>query len=175
MENIEKIILAMLIVIFTIYILLKIVFKLDNKIDSYTILGLYLLVLILGLLRPDQEHYYATGLIELDPFGFISDIKTNESSIFVMLNNLIIFIPMYFLLSYANVFNSFLRRFIVFEAFAFLIEYLQFQLGVGLFDLSDIFLYNVGFFVGVVVALPFLKALKKRSVKKENHTHESIS
>ena len=51
MENIEKIILAMLIVIFTIYILLKIVFKLDNKIDSYTILGLYLLVLILGLLR----------------------------------------------------------------------------------------------------------------------------
>ncbi len=61
MESTNKNVLAVLIIIFTIYVLLNIVFKLDNKIDRYLILGLYLLVLVIGLLRPDQQYFGETG------------------------------------------------------------------------------------------------------------------
>lgn len=167
MENIEKNILAVVIIILSINILMKIAFKLDTKIDRYLILGLYLLVLVMGLLRPDQQNFFETGLIALNPFGFISDIKMNESSILTMVVNLVIFIPMYFLLTHANIFRNFFLRFLSFELFVFVIEYLQFELGVGVFDLSDIFLYNLGFFVGYFISLPFLNILKKSSYNQK--------
>lgn len=56
---------------------------------------------------------------------------------------------MYFLLAYANL-------------FIFIIEYLQALLKTGIFDLSDIFLHNIGFFVGYIISLLFLKLLKGR-------------
>lgn len=162
MENIEKNILAILIITLTVYVLLSIIFKLDTKIDRYLILVLYLLVLVLGLLRPDQQYFGAVGLYAWNPFGFISDIKGDTLSLIVMIINLLIFLPMYFLLAYTNILKTFMTRLIAFEVFAFLIEYLQAQLKVGIFDLSDIFLYNVGFFIGYVISLPVLKVLGKR-------------
>lgn len=161
MENIEKNILAILIIVATTYILLTILFKIDNKNERYVLLGLYLLVLILGLLRPDQQYRYATDIISLNPFGFISDIAVNEASFYVMVINLVIFVPFYFLLSHANILKGFLSRLIIFEIFVFFIEYLQFQFSLGLFDLSDIFLYNIGFLTGYVISLPILKFLNR--------------
>lgn len=162
MENIEKNILAIIIITLTVYVLLNIIFNLDTKIDRYLILVLYLLVLVLGLLRPDQQYFGKIGLYAWNPFGFISDIKGDTLSLIVMFINLLIFLPMYFFLAYTNILKTFMTRLIAFEVFAFLIEYLQAQLKVGIFDLSDIFLYNVGFFVGYVISLPVLKILGKR-------------
>lgn len=162
MENIEKNILAIIIITLTVYVLLSIIFKLDTKIDRYLILVLYLLVLVLGLLRPDQQYFGEIGLYAWNPFGFISDIKGDTLSLIVMFINLLIFLPMYFLLAYTNILKTFMTRLIAFEVFAFLIEYLQAQLKVGIFDLSDIFLYNIGFFIGYVISLPVLKILGKR-------------
>ncbi len=166
MENIEKNILAVLLIIFSTYLLINIALNLDNKLERYSILGIYLLILILGLLRPDNQISFKSGLINLNPLDFITDIKTDESSLPILIINLIIFVPMYFLLAKANIFNKFINRFLLFELFAFLIEYLQFQLKVGIFDLSDIFLYNIGFFAGYIIFLPFLKILKKKSYNK---------
>ncbi|MGG3963979.1 VanZ family protein [Heyndrickxia faecalis] len=170
MENIDKNILAIFIVIFSIYLLLKIVFSLDTKVDRYLLFLLYVIVLVLGLLRPDQQNFGETRLYAWNPFGFISDIKGDFASMIVMVINLIIFLPMYFLLAYTKIFNTFTMRLIIFEIFAFLIEFLQAQFKVGVFDLSDIFLYNVGFFVGCVVFYPILKALKKRSLRYKKYT-----
>ncbi len=90
---------------------MKIAFKLDTKIDRYSILALYLLVLVMGFLRLDQQIFSDIGSIALNPFGFVSDIKADETSILIMIINLVIFTPMYFLINHANVFNSFLPRF----------------------------------------------------------------
>lgn len=165
MENIEKNILALTIVILTVYTLLKIVLNQDTGIDQYLLLSLYVIVLLLGLLRPDQQNFGKTGLYDWNPFGFLSDIKGDTGSLIVMVINLIIFMPMYFLLTYTNVFKTFITRLIAFEVFAFLIEFLQAQFNVGVFDLADILLYNIGFFVGYFLSLPFLKLLKRRSLK----------
>jgi len=172
MESIDKNILAIIIVIFSIYLLLKIVFSLDTKVDRYLLFLLYVIVLVLGLLRPDQQNFGETGLYAWNPFGFISDIKGDFASMIVMVINLIIFLPMYFLLAYTKIFNTFTMRLIIFEIFAFLIEFLQAQFKVGVFDLSDIFLYNVGFFVGCVVFYPILKVLKKRSLRYKKYTED---
>lgn len=87
MENIEKNILAIIIITLTVYVLLSIIFK----IDRYLILVLYLLVLVLGLLRPDQQYFGEIGLYAWNPFGFISDIKGDTLSLIVMFINLLIF------------------------------------------------------------------------------------
>ncbi|WP_211656144.1 VanZ family protein [Planococcus alpniumensis] len=160
MENIEKNILAVLIIVITTYILLLILLRIDSKKERYVLLGLYLLVLILGLLRLDPQHRYATGEIGLNPLGFISDISGDEAAFYVMAINLLIFVPFYFLLAYANILKGCWSRLLIFELFILLIEYLQFQFNFGLFDVSDIFLYNIGFLVGYVVSLPVLKFLK---------------
>lgn len=165
MENIEKNILAILIIVFSIYVLIKIVLNLDTRVDRYLLLSLYILVLLLGLLRPDQQHFGETGGYAWNPVGFLSDIKGDTGSLIVMVINLIIFMPMYFLLAYTNVLKTFVTRLMAFEVFAFLIEYLQAQFKVGAFDVADIFLYNVGFFVGYFISLPILKFLKRQSLK----------
>lgn len=162
MENIEKNILAILIIIFTVYILIAIVFNLDTKVERYVILILYLIVLLLGLLRPDQSNFGETGIYSWNPIGFIFDVQNDDLSLIIMFINILIFVPMYFLLAYANVFKNFLSRLIIFEIFIFLIEYLQVLLKIGIFDLSDIFLYNIGFCIGYIISLPFLKILKNR-------------
>lgn len=161
MENIEKNILAALIIILSINVLLKMAFRIDTKIDRYILLLMYLVVLILGLLRPDQQHLGHAGFVGWNPLGFISDIKNDDLSVVIFAINLIIFSPMYFILSRTGLFKKTLTKILVFEAFVLLIEYLQFQLKVGVFDLSDIFLYNIGFFVGYFVSLPFLNYLDK--------------
>ncbi|MCM3317719.1 VanZ family protein [Rummeliibacillus stabekisii] len=162
MENTEKNILAIFIITFTVYVLLSIIFNLDTKTDRYTLLALYLLVLVLGLLRPDQQYSAKIGLYAWNPFGFISDIQSDNFSLIVMVINLLIFLPMYFLLAYTNILKTFMKRLIAFEVFAILIEYLQAQLKVGIFDLADIFLYNVSFLIGYILCLPVLKILRKR-------------
>ncbi len=84
-----------------------------------------------------------------------------------MVINLIIFMPMYFLLAHTNLLKTFATRLIAFEVVAFLFEYLQAQFKVGAFDLSDIFLYNVGFFLGYFIALLILNLIKKRALKRQ--------
>lgn len=165
MENIEKNILAIVIIIFSIYILIKILLNLDTRVDLYLLLSLYILVLLLGLLRPDQQHFGETGLYAWNPVGFLSDIKGDTGSLIVMIINLILFMPMYFLLARTNVLKTFATRLIAFEVFVFLIEYLQALFKVGAFDFADIVLYNVGFFVGYFISLPILNLLKRRALK----------
>jgi len=165
MENIEKNILAIIIIVLSIYTLIKIVLGFDTRVDRYLLLSLYILVLLLGLLRPDQQHFGETGLYSWNPVGFLSDIKGNTGSLIVMIINLIIFMPMYFLLAHTNILKTFITRLIAFEIFSFLIEFLQAQLKVGAFDLADIVLYNVGFFVGYFISLPILKLLKRRDLQ----------
>ena len=165
MENIEKNILAIIIIVLSIYTLIKIVLGFDTRVDRYLLLSLYILVLLLGLLRPDQQHFGETGLYSWNPVGFLSDIKGDTGSLIVMIINLIIFMPMYFLLAHTNALKTFMTRLIAFEIFSFLIEFLQAQLKVGAFDLADIVLYNVGFFVGYFISLPILKLLKRRDLQ----------
>ena len=89
MENVEKNILAIIIIILSIYTLLKIVLKLDTRVDRYLLFSLYILVLLLGLLRPDQQHFGETGLYSWNPVGFLSDIEGDTASLIVMIINLI--------------------------------------------------------------------------------------
>ncbi|WP_179123840.1 VanZ family protein [Paraliobacillus ryukyuensis] len=100
-------------------------------------------------------------------FRIIDDIRGDTASLIVMIINIIIFLPFYFLLAHSNIFERFLPRFLIFVAFSFSIEYLQVQFKVGIFDLADILLYNVGFFVGYIISLPVLHILKNNlGIKK---------
>ncbi|EAD5711357.1 VanZ family protein [Listeria innocua] len=147
MESLNKNVLAFGIVVFTLYILLKMVFKLQNKWDGYLLLLLYLFVLTIGLLRPDDsvslESYFNVNVMLI-----LEDLRVNEASWSVLLINLVLFTPMYFLLSFVPFLDDFLKRFIAFFTLILVIESLQSILKVGMFDVTDLLLYIIGFFVG---------------------------
>src|SRR5699024_6784731 len=107
MEGIGKNIIAIAIVVLTIYTLMKIIFNVDTPFDGYLLLLLYLLVLVIGLLRPDQGNFSETGSYAWNPFGFVNDIEYNATSVSILIINLIIFLPMYFLFTYTKVFKGF--------------------------------------------------------------------
>jgi len=165
MENIEKNILAILIIIFAYYSLFTIIFNVDQKFEQILLLVLYIVVLIFGLLRPDQQNFGETGSFAWNPLGFVADIQNDNLSLLIMFINIAILIPMYFLLSYATKLKSILSKLIVFEIFIVAIELLQAKLHLGIFDLSDLLLYNIGFFIGAIIAAPFLIVLRKRKNK----------
>lgn len=173
MENIEKNILAYIIIIWSVYTFMKILFRIDKQMDGYILLCLYFVVLLFGLLR-QGINYSIDSSVSWNPFGFMLDIHTNEASFYVMLINLIIFMPMYFLLAYTNVFNSFYKRLIFFEIFIVLIEFTQYEFNIGVLDLSDILLYNIGFFVGFVFALILLKILKSKKKRTQIRAFSKI-
>ncbi|MGE7772609.1 VanZ family protein [Viridibacillus arvi] len=159
LDGLQKNGLALLIVIFTFYVLIKIVFRIDREFDQYLLFGMYLFVLFVGLVRIDRE-FSVDSTIELNPFGFISDITVNPMSIQVLVVNLFIFLPMYFILTHANIFKSFLSKFLFFEAFAIIVEVLQYVLRVGIFDVADILLYNISYFAGCFIYIYFYKIFK---------------
>lgn len=156
MESIEKNMLALVIVIASIYILLKMIVHVNSKADVYILVILYMFVLFLGLLRPDQigagERIYS-----FNPIGFISDMQENRLSKTVFVINIVMFMPMYFLLAKMNLFKKLIPNILLFEVLCFSIECLQFYFKKGVFDLSDILLYNIGFFIGYFVVLPLFK------------------
>ncbi|ELY0461959.1 TPA: VanZ family protein [Listeria innocua] len=147
MESLNKNVLAFGIVVLTLYILLKMVFKLQNKWDGYLLLLLYLFVLTIGLLRPDDsvslESYFNVNVMLI-----LEDLRVNEASWSVLLINLVLFTPMYFLLSFVPFLDDFLKRFIAFFTLILVIESLQSILKVGMFDVTDLLLYIIGFFAG---------------------------
>lgn len=138
MESLNKNILAFFIMLLAIYILLKMVFNFQSKWDGYLLLFLYFFVVVLGLLRPDGAIYVET---------------------------MIIFMPLYFLLTFIPIWNNFIKRWIVFEIIIIIFEALQVFLHVGVFDLADLILYNIGFFIGAGIVVFFQKMLAIYSKK----------
>ncbi|WP_187366990.1 hypothetical protein [Bacillus andreraoultii] len=64
-------------------------------------------------------------------------------------------------MAHTNVLQTFVTRLISFEVFAILLEYLQAQFKLGVFDLADTVLYNIGFFVGYFISLSILRLFKR--------------
>lgn len=99
MESLNKNILVFFIMLLAIYILLKTVFNFQSKRDEYLLLFLYFFVLVLGLLRPDGAIYVET-MINFNLMSFINDLQMNQISWLIFFINMIIFIPLYFLLTF---------------------------------------------------------------------------
>lgn len=164
MESLDKNILAFFIMLLAIYILLKMVFNFQSKWDGYLLLFLYVFVLVLGLLRPDGAIYVET-MINFNLMSFINDLQMNQISWLIFFINMIIFMPLYFLLAFIPIWNNFIKRWIVFEIIIIIFEALQVFLHVGVFDLADLFLYNIGFFIGAGIVVFFQKMLAIYSKK----------
>lgn len=164
MESLNKNILAYGIVVFTLYILLKMVFQLHNKWDGYLLLLMYLFVLIIGLLRPDSSVSLAS-YFNVNVMLILEDLRSNEASWSVLFINLVLFTPMYFLLSFIPSLDNFLKRFITFFTLILVIESLQSILKVGMFDVTDLLLYIIGFFAGFGVFCCIKNVLRTKSSK----------
>ncbi|WP_228475049.1 VanZ family protein [Listeria welshimeri] len=167
MESLNKNILAFFIMLLAIYILLKMVFNFQSKWDGYLLLFLYFFVLVLGLLRPDGAIYVET-MINFNLMSFINDLQMNQISWLKFFINMIIFMPLYFLLTFIPIWNNFIKRWIVFEIIIIIFEALQVFLHVGVFDLADLILYNIGFFIGAGIVIFFQKMLAIYSKKGVN-------
>ncbi|WP_228474447.1 VanZ family protein [Listeria welshimeri] len=164
MESLNKNILAFFIMLLAIYILLKMVFNFQSKWDGYLLLFLYFFVVVLGLLRQDGAIYVET-MINFNLMSFINDLQMNQISWLIFFINMIIFMPLYFLLTFIPIWNNFIKRWIVFEIIIIIFEALQVFLHVGVFDLADLILYNIGFFIGAGIVVFFQKMLAIYSKK----------
>ncbi|MBC6141346.1 hypothetical protein HB796_12290 [Listeria welshimeri] len=164
MESLNKNILVFFIMLLAIYILLKTVFNFQSKWDGYLLLFLYFFVLVLGLLRPDGAIYVET-MINFNLMSFINDLQMNQISWLIFFINMIIFMPLYFLLTFIPIWNNFIKRWIVFEIIIIIFEALQVFIHVGVFDLVDLILYNIGFFIGAGIVVFFQKMLAIYSKK----------
>ncbi|EAC7240879.1 hypothetical protein VL69_02235 [Listeria monocytogenes] len=150
MESLDKNILAFVIILLTLYILLKMTFRVHNKWDGYILFFLYVFVLVLGLLRPDGA-IELESFVNLNPMQLVYDVQENSVSWLILFINFVMFMPMYFLMMFIPFLNTFLKKLFFFEILILVLEGMQAILHVGMFDIADIMLYNAGFFVGVAI------------------------
>ncbi|EEO3824308.1 hypothetical protein H8965_000443 [Listeria monocytogenes] len=159
MESLDKNILAFVIILLTLYILLKMTFRVHNKWDGYILFFLYVFVLVLGLLRPDGA-IELESFVNLNPMQLVYDLQENSVSWLILFINFVMFMPMYFLMMFIPFLNTFFKRLIFFEILILILEGMQAILQVGMFDIADIMLYNAGFFVGVAIVTIIKKFYK---------------
>ena len=127
-----------------IFFILKRFLLKKNKYGPYIWFLLYLIVLAIGLLF---RNVYVQA-IELNPFAFIYAFFDDPLSIFTTLINVVGFIPAYPLLYCMKRNIRFSKTVIIFGLISILIEFIQYIFARGVFSLSDVLLYLIGFMLG---------------------------
>ncbi|MEE0452660.1 MAG: VanZ family protein [Peptacetobacter sp.] len=130
-----------------IFLVLKIFFHDFHKIDAYILMGIYVAILIVGLLFRDVS---IRG-IEFNPLAFISDFQKDFRSIYPNLMNIFGFIPFYPILYAVNKTIIFKKGFTLFLFTSFIIEAMQYIFSVGFFSVADIVLYFIGMVIGYIL------------------------
>ncbi len=121
---------------------------------------LYLSSILFLLLGRANINLPYSELYHLNPLEIINH-NTSNINILILLFNIIIFVPASFVL------NINFKKFLI---FVFSLEFLQFIFKIGLFNVSDILLYIMGFLIGEYI----FKLLKKRKNKVEENEDEYI-
>lgn len=120
----------------------------------------YMAVIIVGLVFRSHEPvmsseslswWFNIQQLELNPFSFVSDFLVDRQSIIVTMVNLVLFIPLPFVLRL----NRIKPRFWIAMLLFMLLELLQPALSQGFFSLGDITLYSIGYGVGVMLMTRF--------------------
>ncbi|WP_422389717.1 VanZ family protein [Candidatus Enterococcus dunnyi] len=103
--------------------------------------------------------------ISLNPLDFLWGIGNGEGTIETLFN-IIYFIPLGFLVG---------KKIISFLIFIVLVEIVQYTFSLGIFDLSDILLNFIGFYIGLILQKTFLYKLFSLQLKKSISTREQSS
>lgn len=102
------------------------------------------------------DGFYLLNQIDYNPFSFISDFIDDRSSIVVAVINLVLFLPLPFVLSFSRIKPRFGYAIVLFVS----LETAQLLLQQGYFSISDIILYSLGFVAGKYL----LKLTEQRQV-----------
>ena len=103
--------------------------------------------------------------INLNPFNIIADFKEYFSfTLLLVITNMLIYFPLgLFLKAKAKISN--LRLLLGFWAYILMIESMQYIFHRGIFDINDIILNTIGFFIGVLSNDFAIRASYKRKTK----------
>jgi len=139
----------------TIYIILKLLFKLNSKHDKWFMVFVYIAVLY-SLFFKRNIYRYESVVIGLNPLSFIADMMKDSRNILFTMANAMMFIPLPFLLHLFNV-HKFKNMLIINLIFSILLELSQIITRTGIFDIGDIVVYTFGFIMGYVILRTILK------------------
>ena len=133
--------------IFLAYFLLKIIFNM--KVYQYEKIILIISYFILMFLSFFDRVYLGDRIINLNPFDIINTIYND--GIMTLLLNIVIFCPFYTAMRWIKREANIKFTFILFFLFAISIEIVQYFTMSGIFDVIDIILYIIGYFIGVLI------------------------
>lgn len=129
------------------YFLTKVVFRI--KLLNFEKIILILTYFIFLLLCFFDRVYIGERVINLNPFDLINTVYNN--GIIVLLLNIAVFCPFYTAIKWINKNIKPRIAFIIFFLFALSIEIIQFFTMSGIFDVIDIALYVIGYYLGYLI------------------------
>lgn len=133
------------------YIISKVIY--DRKVSKIQIdmMFIFYSAFILVLLFFKGNAYTTGDLhINLNPLNIISDLKTSNNAILLLIGNIILYIPFGVYFSY-KLTNPQKLWFILLFAIPIISEAIQLSAGVGVFDINDIILNFIGIVLGLIL------------------------
>lgn len=117
------------------------------------LISYFILILIMSLFKYDSKIY---SNINLNPLNIINDFEYTSTTI-VVFGNLLMYIPIGIgiKLNFKKVKNY--KLYILFLLYILIVESIQFIFKLGIFDINDIILNFIGFYIGIYIKQLFIK------------------
>lgn len=143
------------------YFILKIIFKLHIYTFEKMLVSICYFML-LGVIFFDRV-YLGSRILNLNVLDVIAVIK--ETGFISIILNILVFFPFYTIIKWNFIHLKSLSIFTMFLIFSFGVEIVQYITMSGIFDIVDIMLYVVGYFIGVgVYKILYRKDLMKSEI-----------
>ncbi len=148
-----------LFVIVTYYIYLAICLILERRLserDTYAFSFLYIIFLITLFYSKDVESATYVNTFNLDVRSYVYSINSTVGILFIIMN-VVLIIPLGWMLRKLDIVIKFVLPLLIFLT----TEYTQYIFGVGIFDINDIILNTLGFYIGAIVLNKLFGEIKR--------------
>ena len=132
-----------------------------NKMQIDVLFMLYSAFVLVFLFLKGNSYTANDYHFNLNPISIITDFKTSNNAVSLLLGNIILYIPFgaYFLFKFRNLQK---RYIILLFVVPLLTEVIQLVAGVGVFDINDIIFNSTGITIGLALYCLFTKKEEKR-------------
>lgn len=129
------------------YLFFKVIFKMDIYFFEKIIVSVVYFILMFMMFF--DRVYIGRRIININPFDFINTMK--DTGIITIVLNCLVFSPFYTSIKWILNKLDAKKIFIIFLVFSIGIEIVQYITMSGIFDVVDILLYVIGYFIGVKI------------------------
>jgi len=136
----------------TLFLFIVSIMIIDKKISGRQLDLIFILfvalIFLMSVLRKNWISAYQQRSVNFNPLKIINDFKHADNSLFLLLGNVFLFVPVGAYLQHKLKNWRSVQLFVLFISFPLVIELCQFIFKTGIFDINDIFLNVFGLVLG---------------------------